>query len=132
MCVTLTPAAAKFMKTMSRLGQAGAVGGFRLNVKPGGCSGFDSSFSIEAAPHDGDTLIEQEGVRLFLDAASCELLRGYTIDFKESRLEGGLSFSNPGVVQSCCGSGSGAGKPAAATVSCMPRPATKPAATVED
>jgi hypothetical protein len=48
-------------------------------------------------------------------------LRGYTIDFRESRVDGGLAFSNPGVVQACCGSG--AGKPAAkATVSFMPRP----------
>lgn len=117
MCVTLTPAAATFMKRMVRFGQGGPDGGFRLAVKAGGCSGFDSSFSIEAAPLPGDSVIEQDGVRLFLEAASCELLRGYTVDFRESRLEGGLAFSKAGEAPACCGSG----KPAAATVSFMPR-----------
>lgn len=121
MCVTLTRDAATFMRRMIRLGQAGSSGGFRLAVKPGGCSGFDASFSIEQTPLAGDSVVEQEGVRVFLEAASCELLRGYTIDFKESRLDGGLSFSKPGAVQSCCGSG----RPATtATVSFAPRPGT--------
>lgn len=106
MCVTLTPAAAKFMQRMTRFGNAGPEAGFRLSVKEGGCTGFDSRFSIEAAPWPGDAIIQQKGVKLFLSADSCELLAGYTIDFAESRLEGGFSYSNPDKQQGCgCSSG---------------------------
>lgn len=104
MCVTLTPAAAKFMSRMIRFGHAGNANdsaGFRLSVKPGGCSGFDSSFSVEAAPQPGDTVVLQEGVTLFLPAETCDLLSGYTVDFHESRLEGGFAFTNPAKPHAC-------------------------------
>ena len=108
MCVTLTPAAATYMRRMVRFGQGGASAGFRLSVRAGGCSGFDSSFTIEAEPQEGDSVIEQHGVRLFLTSDSCTLLRGYTIDFTESRLDGGLAFHNPDKPHAC---GCGAGEP---------------------
>ena len=108
MCVMLTPAAATFMKRMIRFGGGSADSGFRLSVKAGGCSGFDSQFSIEGAPSEGDSVIEQQGVRLFLTAPSCELLRGYVVDFVESRMDGALKYSKPGEPHVC---GCGAGEP---------------------
>ena len=108
MCVTLTPAAATFMKRMIRFGGGGAGSGFRLSVKAGGCSGFDSQFTVEAATAAGDSVIEQEGVRLFLTADSCELLRGHVVDFVESRMDGALKYSKPGEAHVC---GCGAGEP---------------------
>lgn len=108
MCVSLTPAAAKFMQRMIRFGNAGPEAGFRLSVTTGGCSGFDSRFSVEAAPLTGDTTIVQKGVTLFLPADTRELLSGYTIDFSESRLEGGFTYANPDRPNPCgCGSGQG-------------------------
>lgn len=128
MCVTLTPAAATYMRRMVRFGEGTADCGFRLTVKAGGCSGFDSSFTIEAAPQADDTVVEQHGARLFLTKASCELLRGFTIDFAESRLDGGLTFTNPGAPHVC---GCGAGEPSSKsgvvfmrpTVGCVKKPA---------
>jgi iron-sulfur cluster assembly protein len=110
MCVTITPAAATFIKRMVRMGTpAGCAGsGFRLSVKAGGCSGFDSSFTVETAAQETDTIVEQEGVRVFLPESTCELLRGHTIDFAESRMDGGLKFSKPGAAHVC---GYGAGDP---------------------
>jgi iron-sulfur cluster assembly protein len=108
MCVTITPAAATFIKRMVRMGipAGSACAGFRLTVKAGGCSGFDSSFSVEAAAQETDTIVEQEGVRVFLPESTCELLRGHTIDFGESRMDGGLKFSKPGAAHACgCGAG---------------------------
>lgn len=106
MCVTLTLAAATYMRRMVRFGEGTTESGFRLTVKAGGCSGFDPSFTVEATPQPDDTVIEQHGARLFLTKASCELLRGYTIDFAESRLDGGLTFTNP-VAPHVCGCGTG-------------------------
>lgn len=110
MCVTLTPAAAKFMQRMIRFGNVGAAAGFRLSVAPGGCTGFDSKFSIEAQARAGDTELHLAGVKLFLPAETCALLAGYRIDFSESRLEGGFNYAHPDKPGACgCGSGSGSG-----------------------
>ncbi|NMG73314.1 HesB/IscA family protein [Aromatoleum diolicum] len=119
MCVTLTPAAATFMKRIVRFGGGKADSGFRLSVKAGGCSGFDSSFTVETAPGDGDAVIEQHGVRLFLTADSCTLLRGYTVDFTESRMDSKLSFSKAGAPEAC---GCGAGAPGSQTTIVFMRP----------
>lgn len=108
MCVTLTPAAATFMKRMTRFAGGKEQSGFRLSVKLGGCSGYDSNFTIETAPAEGDAVIEQHGARLFLTSDSCELLRGFTVDFVESRMDGSLKFTKPGEPHVC---GCGAGEP---------------------
>lgn len=108
MCVTLTDAAATFMKRMVRFGGGGPDSGFRLTVKSGGCSGFDSQFTVEASPKEGDAVIEQLGVKLFLASESCELLRGHTVDFVESRMDGALKYTKPGEAHVC---GCGAGEP---------------------
>lgn len=115
MCVTLTPAAASFMRRIVRFGGGSADSGFRLAVKPGGCSGFDSSFSVETAPAAGDAVIEQLGARLFLTEDSCALLRGYTVDFTENSVDSRLSYRREGAPEACaCGSGQGALAPGAA------------------
>ena len=135
MCVTLTPAAATFMKRFIRMAQmqgAGNEAGFRLTVKAGGCSGFDSSFTVEPKAEATDSVLEQHGVRLFLPVDTCELLRGYTVDFAESRTGGGLSFSNPAAPNLCACSSSGEAKslpPGVATVSFMKPPAPGAAAS---
>ncbi|MCC4115147.1 iron-sulfur cluster assembly accessory protein [Aromatoleum toluclasticum] len=108
MCVTLTPTAASFIKRIVRLSGGNADSGFRLSVKPGGCSGFDSNFTVEAAPADGDAVIEQLGARLFLTGDSCALLRGYTVDFTENSADSRLSYRKEGAPEACgCGSGAG-------------------------
>ena len=109
MCVTITPRAAKYMRQMVRFGEGSASAGFRLSVKPGGCSGFDSSFTVAEAPQAGDTVVEQNGALLFLTAETCSLLQGHTIDFKESPASSGLTFTNPNGPHVCgCGAGEGA------------------------
>ena len=119
MCVTLTPAAATFMKRMTRFGGAGPDAGFRLSVKPGGCSGFDSQFTIEPTPAEGDAVIEQHGARLFLTSDSCALLRGYEVDFVESRMDSALKYSKPGEPHVC---GCGAGEPKSKSTVVFMRP----------
>ena len=50
--VTVTPAAAKFIRRMVKFSDHPA-GGFRLSVTPGGCSGYSSEFTVQAAPLAG-------------------------------------------------------------------------------
>lgn len=108
--LTVTPAAARFVARMLRF-SATPTGGFRLSVKPGGCSGLASEFSVEAAPLPGDGELRVDGLRLFLPAESRLLLDGVTMDFADSPLQSGLRFVDPN--QAACGCAS-SGDPAAA------------------
>ena len=113
--VTVTPAAEKFMRRIVRFSDH-PTGGFRLSVTPGGCSGYSSEFSVEAAPHSGDSELALNGLRLFLPAESRLLLDGVTVDFAETPTSAGLSFVNPNA-QACGCSTSEAAAPAQASVS---------------
>jgi iron-sulfur cluster assembly accessory protein len=102
--VTLTPAAAKFINRIVRFSGLGAGAGLRLAVTPGGCSGYSSEFSAEAAPAAGEQLLEVGGVRLFLAAESRLMLNGITIDFVETATTSGLSFIDPNKEACACSS----------------------------
>ena len=115
--VSVTPAAEKFMRRMVRFSEHPA-GGFRLSVAPGGCSGYTSEFSVEAAPRGSDAELTVNGVRVFLPAESRLLLDGVTVDFSETPVQSGLTFTNPNAAAHACSSSGGDAKPPAeATVS---------------
>ncbi|GAB4063144.1 HesB/IscA family protein [Uliginosibacterium sediminicola] len=123
--LTLTAAANKFISRMVRFSGQPEGAGFRLQVSAGGCSGFNSEFTVEAAPLPGDSVVEVSGVKLFLTAESRLLLEGVTIDFTETPTKSGLSFINPNQAPCACSSSgpsdshghSHAAPPAVATVS---------------
>jgi len=102
--LTVTPAAAKFINRVVRFSGLGAGAGLRLAVKPGGCSGYSSEFSAQAAPAADEQLLEVGGVRLFLAAESRLLLNGLTMDFVETTTESGLSFTDPNKEACACSS----------------------------
>jgi iron-sulfur cluster assembly protein len=116
--LTVTPAAAKFIRRMVRFSDHPA-GGFRLSVSPGGCSGYSSAFTVEAAPASGDAELLVGDVRVFLPAESRLVLDGVTVDFAESPTQSGLTFFNPAAAPCGCSSSgdAAASKPAEATVS---------------
>ena len=116
MNITITPQAEKFMRRIVRFGGGPADSGFRLTVTAGGCSGFASEFSSEAAPTAGDTTLDWNGLKVFLPAESRLLLDGVTIDFVDTALESGLSFINPNAASCACSSAESSSKPAMATV----------------
>jgi iron-sulfur cluster assembly accessory protein len=99
--ITITPAAAKFINRIVRFSGLPPGAGFRLVVSPGGCSGYTSEFSAEAAPKAGEQLLEVGGLRLFLPAESRLMLQGVTIDFVDTPTQSGLTFINPN--QAACG-----------------------------
>ncbi len=114
--VTVTAAAEKFMRRMVRFSDHPG-GGFRLSVAPGGCSGFASEFTVEAAPRKGDSDLLVNGVHVFLPAESRLLLDGVTIDFADTPLQSGLTFVNPNAASCDCSSSSDARPPATVGVS---------------
>lgn len=114
--VTVTPAAEKFMRRMVRFSEH-PTGGFRLSVAPGGCSGYTSEFTVEAAPKAGDSELAVNGLRVFLTAESRLLLDGVTVDFTESAVQSGLAFINQNAETCGCSSAAPAKAPAEARIS---------------
>jgi iron-sulfur cluster assembly accessory protein len=114
--VTVTAAAEKFMRRMVRFSEHPS-GGFRLTVSPGGCSGYNSAFTVEPALPPGDAELLVNGMKVFLPAESRLMLDGVTIDFADTPTQSGLTFFNP--AQAACGcstSGDAAPPPAEASV----------------
>lgn len=104
--VTVTAAAAvEVKKFMEAEGVAADAGGLRVSVQPGGCSGFKYSLLIEDAAAEDDTIVVQDGFRLFVDPFSTQYLSGITIDYTTSMQGSGFTFKNPNATGSCgCGS----------------------------
>jgi iron-sulfur cluster assembly accessory protein len=118
MNITITDKAEKFMRRMVRFGGAGSEAGFRLTVTPGGCSGYSSEFSVEAAPHAGDAALDVNGLMVFLPAQSRLMLEGYTVDFADTPMQTGLTFAsaNAAACGTCASSATGAAAGATAKV----------------
>lgn len=103
--VEVTPEAAteikKFMASEEDLPE---TAGLRVRVVPGGCSGFQYSLNIEEESKQGDTIIEKEGVTLFVDMFSGQYLNGITINYTSNMMGSGFTFDNPNATGGCgCG-----------------------------
>jgi iron-sulfur cluster assembly accessory protein len=97
----LTPAAEKFIRRMMRL-NADATAGFRLRVRPGGCSGLAVEFDLAAAPALDEVVWEHAKLRIFVDRASCLLLNEAVVDFVDSRSLTGFVVTTPGRTAQAC------------------------------
>jgi iron-sulfur cluster assembly protein len=104
--VVITPvAAAEVRKFMEAEGVTGEQGGLRVSVMPGGCSGFKYGLVIEDKGAEDDTVIEQDGFKVFVDPFSAQYLAGTTIDYVSSMQGSGFTFKNPNSTGGCgCGS----------------------------
>ncbi len=79
--------------------------GLRVRVVPGGCSGFQYSLNIEEDSRQGDFILDQGGVKLFVDMFSAQYLNGVKIDYVTGVMGSGFTFTNPNSTGSCgCGS----------------------------
>ncbi len=77
----------------------------RVFVTGGGCSGFQYGFTFDEAINEGDTEVENQGVKLLIDPMSFQYLVGAEIDYSEG-LEGAqFVIRNPNATTTCgCGS----------------------------
>ncbi len=96
--------------------------GLRVFVQGGGCSGLSYGMAFEDHAEEGDEVIDQNGVRLFVDQISAMYLGGSVIDYTESLMGGGFKIENPNAISSCgCGHSfrtSGQSAPAASGGGC--------------
>lgn len=78
--------------------------GLRVGVKGGGCSGLVYQMNFDESSREGDTIIEQDKVRLFVDGKSLFYLMGTELDYTDGLKGRGFIFNNPNAVKTCgCG-----------------------------
>ena len=100
--LTLTPTAVEKVKTV--MSQRGENGGLRISVVGGGCSGFQYQMTIDKESNSEDKIIEQDGIRMFIDPRSSLYLTGTIVDYVETLTGAGFKFDNPNAKGSCgCG-----------------------------
>jgi iron-sulfur cluster assembly accessory protein len=99
------PAAGEIKKFMTSEEGLPETAGLRVRVVPGGCSGFQYSLNIEEESRQGDFILDERGVRLFVDMFSAQYLNGVEIDYVTNVMGSGFTFKNPNSTGSCgCGS----------------------------
>jgi iron-sulfur cluster assembly protein len=102
--MTLTPAAQGKLKELLTARSIPNYG-LRVFVAGGGCSGLQYGMAFEAQAREFDTVVEQGGVKLFIDPTSMMYLGGASVDFVDSLMGGGFKIENPNAISSCgCGS----------------------------
>jgi iron-sulfur cluster insertion protein len=77
----------------------------RVFISGGGCSGFQYGFTFDEEVGEGDTIVENEGVKLLVDPMSFQYLSGAEIDYSEGMEGAQFVIRNPNA-QTTCGCGS--------------------------
>jgi iron-sulfur cluster assembly protein len=101
--ITLTDNAVQELRALLTAKQAPETSGLRLGVQRGGCAGLQYTMQVGDAV-TGDTIVEQDGVRVFLSPDSMEFLQGCQIDYSSDLNDSGFKIVNPNAARSCgCG-----------------------------
>ena len=102
--LSLTDAAAGKLREITA-GEPSPEIGLRVYVYSGGCSGFRYGMMIEDAPTADDQVLEDQGIKVYVDTKSIDLLRGSQIDYVDTLMGAGFTVNNPNAVAACgCGS----------------------------
>ena len=116
--LTMTPTAkAQIQKLLKRADNPDVA--LRVFVSPGGCSGMSYGMQLDDQEQEGDTVIQEDGVRVVVDEMSAMYLGGSEIDYEDALMGGGFKVQNPNAVKSCaCGHSFDTGKDAATARVC--------------
>src|SRR5918992_2778312 len=101
--ITLTDAAAQRVKDIITRADR-PLAGVRVGVVNGGCAGM--SYTMDYAESAGalDEVIEDKGVKIFVDPKAVMFLVGTEMDYKRDKLASRFVFVNPNQTESCgCG-----------------------------
>ncbi|MBU1100310.1 MAG: iron-sulfur cluster insertion protein ErpA [Bacteroidetes bacterium] len=97
----------KAVKEVIRIKSENSIPGehaLRIGVKGGGCSGYTYQLGFDGESKEGDTVVEKDGVKLYVDAKSFFYLMGTTLDFSDGLNGKGFVFNNPNAQKTCgCG-----------------------------
>ena len=101
--ITVTESAATKVKSLIEAEGDDALA-LRVAVRPGGCSGFSYEMFFDSDIATDDIATDVSGVRVVVDPASADLLKGAILDFKDGLQGAGFAIENPNATRSCgCG-----------------------------
>ena len=102
--MSLTETAAERVKHLMETRTEPATG-LRIGIRTGGCSGMAYSMEFAADKEPLDEVVEEKGVKLFVDSKALMFLIGTEMDYVEDKLQSGFVFNNPNANTTCgCGS----------------------------
>ena len=101
--ITLSDKAAERIKQIMSAAKDGSIG-VRVGVKSGGCAGMSYIMEYINKPNPNDEIIEDKGVKVFIDSAAVLYLLGTEMDYKKEDFSSNFVFKNPNETERCgCG-----------------------------
>ena len=101
--ISLSDQAASRIKEIMSSAENKSIG-VRVGVKSGGCAGMSYVMEYAKEINPNDELIEDKGVKVFIDPAAVMYLLGTEMDFKKEQFSSEFVFNNPNETERCgCG-----------------------------
>ena len=101
--ISLSDNAAVRIKEIMSKAEKGLVG-LRVGVKSGGCAGMSYIMEYTKEVKPNDEIIEDKGVKLFVDPGAIMYLLGTEMDYKKEQFSSSFIFKNPNETERCgCG-----------------------------
>jgi len=102
--IDVTEKAVKEINRIKEENNISAEHGLRIGVKGGGCSGLTYQLGFDNNCNVNDTVVEKDGIKLFIDGKSLFYINGTKLDFNDGLDGRGFMFENPNAVKTCgCG-----------------------------
>ena len=101
--ISLSENAAKRIKEIMSAAENKSIG-VRVGVKSGGCAGMSYVMEYAEEINPNDEVIEDKGVKVFIDPAAVIYLLGTEMDYKKDNFSTSFTFNNPNETERCgCG-----------------------------
>jgi len=101
--ITLSENAAKRIKEIMSNDKSNSIG-VRVGVKSGGCAGMSYVMEYAKEVNPSDEIIEDKGVKVFIDPSATMYLLGTEMDYKKEEFSSNFVFKNPNETERCgCG-----------------------------
>jgi len=101
--ITLSDNAASRIKEILSNDETKSIG-VRVGVKSGGCAGMSYIMEYAKEINPTDEIIEDKGVKVFIDPSAIMYLLGTEMDYKKEQFSSTFIFKNPNETERCgCG-----------------------------
>ena len=101
--ITLSDNAANRIKEIMSQAKNSTIG-VRVGVKSGGCAGMSYVMEYAKEINPTDEIIEDKGVKVFIDPSAIMYLLGTEMDYKKEQFSSTFVFKNPNETERCgCG-----------------------------
>ena len=101
--IKLSDSAATRIKEIMSNAEKNAIG-VRVSVKSGGCAGMAYVMEYSKEVNPNDEVIEDKGVRVYIDSAAVMYLLGTEMDYIKEKFSSQFIFKNPNETERCgCG-----------------------------